>query len=296
MRLAALTLVLAAFVVAAPAWAQSPPPTVVTFESQPYRGDVYGATGLPAGARAGGRTRRRPVPAGAVREPAGPDPLRGAAEPRRAVRAGAARRRRPVRHRLRAAAVRRGRDRAADADARAVRLDAGRDRRPDGRRDRARRLRQRPGRGLAATAGRRRRRVVLADLRPTRHAIIRSGRRSGSATNHPLGGSFVCELDGAALAPCTSPFSPAGLPPGQHVLTAAAIDVYGRIDPSRQRRRVHRPAAVSLRRPTATRTGCPTRATTAPPTPTPTSPTATRTEWGTPASSCRPATRRRRPA
>jgi hypothetical protein len=53
-------------------------------------------------------------------------------------------------------------------------------------------------------------------------------------TNHPLGGSFVCELDGGALSPCSRPVSLSGLAVGEHDLTALAVDVYGRTDPSRQ--------------------------------------------------------------
>jgi hypothetical protein len=53
-------------------------------------------------------------------------------------------------------------------------------------------------------------------------------------TNHPLGGSFRCQLEGAALDACETPFSTAGLTPGEHLLHAAAVDVYGRADPTRR--------------------------------------------------------------
>jgi hypothetical protein len=49
-------------------------------------------------------------------------------------------------------------------------------------------------------------------------------------TSHPLGGSFLCVIDGTSVTPCTSPFSPPGLAPGAHTLSATAIDVYDRRD------------------------------------------------------------------
>jgi hypothetical protein len=49
-------------------------------------------------------------------------------------------------------------------------------------------------------------------------------------SSHPLGGSFLCIIDGSLLTPCTSPFSPPPLAPGIHTLSATAIDVYDRSD------------------------------------------------------------------
>jgi hypothetical protein len=49
-------------------------------------------------------------------------------------------------------------------------------------------------------------------------------------TNHPLGGSFLCVIDGTLVTPCTSPFTPPALAPGAHTLSATAIDVYDRRD------------------------------------------------------------------
>jgi hypothetical protein len=59
--------------------------------------------------------------------------------------------------------------------------------------------------------------------------------RSSTATfaftaNQPASG-FVCTLDGTA-APCGSPFSAGGLAAGAHTLQVAAVDGYGRTDPT----------------------------------------------------------------
>jgi hypothetical protein len=51
-------------------------------------------------------------------------------------------------------------------------------------------------------------------------------------TTHPFGVGFRCELDGVALSACASPFGTSGFAPGAHTLAAAAVDVYGRADPS----------------------------------------------------------------
>jgi hypothetical protein len=50
--------------------------------------------------------------------------------------------------------------------------------------------------------------------------------------NSPLGGSFTCIVDADTLVPCTNPFSPLGFAVGAHTLRAFAIDVYGRVDKS----------------------------------------------------------------
>jgi hypothetical protein len=51
-------------------------------------------------------------------------------------------------------------------------------------------------------------------------------------STHPFGAGFWCGIDGAPLAPCLSIFAPTGVPPGPHTLAAAAIDAYGRLDPT----------------------------------------------------------------
>ncbi|MDA0161733.1 thrombospondin type 3 repeat-containing protein [Solirubrobacter ginsenosidimutans] len=48
--------------------------------------------------------------------------------------------------------------------------------------------------------------------------------------NSPLGGTFSCVIDASTLVDCGSPFSPVGFAVGSHALRAFAIDVYGRID------------------------------------------------------------------
>jgi hypothetical protein len=44
--------------------------------------------------------------------------------------------------------------------------------------------------------------------------------------------SFVCSLDGAAYAPCSSPASYMGLSPGWHSFSVRAIDTSGNVDPT----------------------------------------------------------------
>ena len=290
MRLAALTLVLAAVVVAAPAWAQSP------------RADGRGVH-EPDDARRSPAAARRSTPdcrarrsaraaATAAATCACPCGIPAAAihfappqSARRAVRARAAGRRRPARALLRAAVLRRRRDRAphappAPTEWTPVMLDA-----PDRRRDvdhvssGARRVRCR--------SGRHRRRLVLADRRPARHDDHAAAADSLTfGINHPLGGSFRCGFDGArARRPARARSRSPASPPGAHSAAGGRDRRLRAPDPS--------PATLAFTvappfapPPTATGTACPTRATTVPPTPTPTRPTATRTASATPASSC----------
>lgn len=52
------------------------------------------------------------------------------------------------------------------------------------------------------------------------------------ASSEP-GGTFRCRIDSAALAPCTSPFTPAAaLADGPHTFTVEATDLAGNVDPS----------------------------------------------------------------
>jgi hypothetical protein len=54
----------------------------------------------------------------------------------------------------------------------------------------------------------------------------------GFASSEP-GGTFRCRIDSAALAPCTSPFTPASpLGDGPHTFTVEATDLAGNVDPS----------------------------------------------------------------
>jgi hypothetical protein len=48
--------------------------------------------------------------------------------------------------------------------------------------------------------------------------------------NSSLGGTFLCVVDASTVVACASPFSPAGFAVGAHTLRAAATDVYGRPD------------------------------------------------------------------
>jgi hypothetical protein len=50
------------------------------------------------------------------------------------------------------------------------------------------------------------------------------------AINSPLGGTFFCGVDDGPSAACGNPFAPAGLAPGAHSVRALAQDVYGRTD------------------------------------------------------------------
>ena len=289
MKLAALTLVLAAFVVAAPAWAQSPPrvPFAPVSRTPLNAGDVSVSDRAARADRPARRTRRRPVPAVALRVAAG----QSASRRRRASSSCSCgtRRRRVDVHAC--GPQLRQRSRVATAD-------AGTDRwtpvvlgRPDGAATVPRA--QRRGHRLGQRTCRPRRLFVLADLGPARHGRASAAFELTHATIRSAAASLRLRRRAARAVP--EPVLARRFPPGTHALAAAAVDVYGRLDPDAARRRAfHRPRR--RRRPTATRTACPTRATTAPPTPTPTSPTATRTEWGTPARSCRPGTRRRRPA
>jgi hypothetical protein len=52
------------------------------------------------------------------------------------------------------------------------------------------------------------------------------------AINSPLGGTFTCIVDADTLVPCTSPFAPIGFAVGPHALRVFGIDVYGRVDKS----------------------------------------------------------------
>ncbi len=49
-------------------------------------------------------------------------------------------------------------------------------------------------------------------------------------SSSPLGGSFLCVIDNTLVTPCSNPFTPPALAPGSHTLTATAIDVYDRRD------------------------------------------------------------------
>ncbi len=51
-------------------------------------------------------------------------------------------------------------------------------------------------------------------------------------SSHPLGGTFLCMIDAKPATPCASPFTPVGLAPGTHTMSATAIDVYDRRDPT----------------------------------------------------------------
>jgi hypothetical protein len=59
---------------------------------------------------------------------------------------------------------------------------------------------------------------------------ILSGPPFQLAINSPLGGTFFCGVDDGPSAPCDNPFAPAGLAPGAHSARALARDVYGRTD------------------------------------------------------------------
>jgi hypothetical protein len=59
---------------------------------------------------------------------------------------------------------------------------------------------------------------------------VGAGPPFGLGINSPLGGQFTCIVDSDTLVPCTSPFSPAGFSVGTHALRVFAIDVYGRVD------------------------------------------------------------------
>jgi hypothetical protein len=76
------------------------------------------------------------------------------------------------------------------------------------------------------------------------------------------GARFECSLDGAAFAPCLSPFSTAGLPPGRHTLAVRAIDLAGNASEPTLR-------AFAIAAPTPEQTAAPTPTPTASPTPTP---------------------------
>ena len=60
--------------------------------------------------------------------------------------------------------------------------------------------------------------------------IVGAGPPFPLGINSSLGGSFRCIVDADTLVPCTSPFSPLGFAVGAHTLRVFAIDVYDRID------------------------------------------------------------------
>ncbi|HEY6890052.1 MAG TPA: hypothetical protein VI300_19780, partial [Solirubrobacter sp.] len=79
------------------------------------------------------------------------------------------------------------------------------------------------------------------------------------------GSSYTCSIDGAAFAPCTSPFVVTDIAPGEHRLAVAAIDAAGNVDPT--------PAEIGLS------VSAPPAATATPqPSPTPTQPPAKSSE------------------
>ena len=232
MRFAALTLVLAAFVVAAPAWAQSPPPTVVTFESQPYAATFTAPPACPpelvlAGGRDGGRFLR--VPCG------NPQVQIRFAAPQSLVE-------------LFVRAPQGGGDLFVTACGPQL---------CDGDEIARRTLTPAPSAWTPVVIGDPTGAATVHDvfvsvpgevsLQPPVDvddvsfsqtsdqpdtSISPAADSMAFGTNHPLGGSFACAFDGAGLAPCPNPVSLLFVPPGQHTLQAAATDVYGRMDPS----------------------------------------------------------------
>jgi hypothetical protein len=61
---------------------------------------------------------------------------------------------------------------------------------------------------------------------------VGAGPPFGLGINSPLGGTFSCIVDSATVVDCPATFSPAGFAPGTHALRVFAIDVYGRVDKS----------------------------------------------------------------
>ncbi len=74
--------------------------------------------------------------------------------------------------------------------------------------------------------------LISADQHAPETTMVTSGAGGGfssvlSATEQ---GGFECRTDGAAWAPCDSPWAVGPLGPGQHVLEARAVDVAGNAD------------------------------------------------------------------
>jgi hypothetical protein len=61
---------------------------------------------------------------------------------------------------------------------------------------------------------------------------VSAGPPFGLGINSRLGGTFSCIVDSATVVDCPATFSPAGFAPGTHALRVFAIDVYGRVDKS----------------------------------------------------------------
>jgi hypothetical protein len=59
-----------------------------------------------------------------------------------------------------------------------------------------------------------------------------TGSASFTFTSSETGSSFVCSLDAAGFAPCTSPKSYEGLGDGNHVFRVEAVDLAGNADPT----------------------------------------------------------------
>lgn len=55
---------------------------------------------------------------------------------------------------------------------------------------------------------------------------------SFSFASNEADATFACSLDGAPFAPCTSPFSVAGLGQGEHAFAVRAVDLAGHVDPT----------------------------------------------------------------
>ena len=225
----ALGLVIAALVLAAPASAQSPAPSVVAFtagQTTPFT--QAGATFKPsAGPRRSRRAGATEIHTSTLRLSLGHGVerrFRRAAGARRVVRARTGRRRAPD-PRVRAAVLRRRRGRARPAQRRPRRTGRRSSSPPrTGATIHSAHPRHRPrGRSTSTTSRSRRPRRS-----PTRRSA--PARRSRSSPTIRSAGRSHADSTAARRSRARARSRPAGLGAGAHTLSAAAVDVYGRAD------------------------------------------------------------------